>query len=437
VTEVEPLLADIAKGKSLPVYLVVGEEFLARKAAQELVDAIVPKNLQGLNLTVMDAPSPSEVARDLSTLPMFRGAKVVWAREPEFLLPKKGRVDALSKAREAWVANRRRDAARRVLGIAARAGWSAAQLDPSAPGGVPRDAWKQELDIELADVDMAFLAEVARFCKDEGLSAPEGDASALETLLTSGLPPGHSLVVEASIVDGRSGLYKKLAELGEVIERKVERDKKRKFEIGDHVTEALAPFKKRMGREATELLESLCGGNMRLLASEVEKLAIYVGERPSIEADDVKLLVLRAREEEFLELANAVQERNVRAALGYVNEALGQGTHGLQIVGALASILRRLIDDKEHYAQLKLGPRMNYRDFQDDVYPGVQDELKAAGKKPPHPYVAFLSFQAQARFSRAELLALLLAVGDCDLELKNSAHQQVALERVLLRLRAA
>src|SRR6185437_15039135 len=30
VTEVEPLLADIAKGKSLPVYLVVGEEFLAR-----------------------------------------------------------------------------------------------------------------------------------------------------------------------------------------------------------------------------------------------------------------------------------------------------------------------------------------------------------------------------------------------------------------------
>ncbi|MBS2032769.1 MAG: DNA polymerase III subunit delta [Deltaproteobacteria bacterium] len=436
MTDVEPLLADIAKGKALPVYLVVGEEFLARKAAQELVDALVPKNMQGLNLTVMDAPSPVDVARDLATLPMFRGAKVVWAREPEFLLPKKGRVDALSKAREAWLANRRKDAARRVLGIAARAGWTAAQLDPSAPGGVGREAWKQELDIDLADVDMAFLADVARFCKEEGLTAPEGDASVLEALLAQGLPKGHALVIEASAVDGRSGLYKKLAELGEVVERKVEREL-RKLDIRDQVAEALAPFKKRMGNEAQDMLKALCGGNMRLLASEVEKLALYVGERPTIEPDDVKLLVLRAREEEFLELANAVQSRDVRGALAYVDEALGQGTHGLQIVGALASILRRLIDDKERYARMKLASRLNYRDFQDDVYPELSDDAKATGKKPPHPYVAFLGFQAQARFSRAELLGLLRAVGECDLELKTSAPQQVALERVLLRLRAA
>lgn len=419
-----------------PVYVVVGEEFLARKAAEELVDALVPKSMQGLNLSVMDVPSPLEVARELATIPMFRGSKVVWVREPEFLLPKKGRGDTLSKAREAWVAGRRKDAARRVLGVASRAGWNAAQLDASNPGGVTREQWKQELDIELADADLAFLAEVSKFCVDEGIRAPEGDASALEELLAKGFPPGHHLVIEASAVDARSGLFKKLVEAGELVERKVAKEL-RNLDIKESVADALAPFKKRMGREAEELLKSLCGGNMRLLASELEKLALYVGERPSIEADDVRLLVVRARGEEYLELADAIQKRDVRAAVAYAGEAMGQGTHALQILGAVAGIFRRLLEDKERYSRMKLPPRMNYREFQEDVYPVLQDEAKASGKKLPHAYVAFLGWQAQSKYRRDELVKLLLAVGECDLELKSSAPARVSLERLLLRLRPA
>jgi len=436
VSELAPLLAAIASGKAKSIYLVVGEEFLARKAAEELVDALVPKSMQGLNLTVMDAPSPADIARDLATIPMFRGSKVVWAREPEFLLPKKGRTDALSKAREAWLAGRRKDAARRVLGIAARAGWAAAQLDPAAPNAVPREAWKEELDIDLAEADMAFLADVARFCADEGIHAPEGDAGAFEELLAKGFPPGHHLVVEASNVDGRSGLYKKLVAAGQLVERKVEREL-RKLDIHAQVQESLASFKKRIGTQAEELLKALCGGNMRLLASELEKLALYVGERPSIELEDVKLLVLRAREDPF-ELANAVQARDVNAALACIEDELNrQGAHGLQLLGALAATFRRLIEDKERYARMSVSARMNYREFQDRVYPLLQDQAKQSGKKLPHAYVAFLGWQAQARFSRDELVDLLLACGECDLQLKSSADAKLTLERLLLRMRVA
>lgn len=436
MSELDPILKAIEAGKSKPVYLAIGEEFLVRKAAEELVDKLVPKSMQGLNLAVMDVPSPLEIARELATIPMFRGSKVVWARDPEFLLPKKGRGDTLAKAREAWVAGRRKDAARRVLGVASRAGWSAAQLDAGSPGGATREKWKEELDIELADADLAFLAEVSRFCLDEGIRAPEGDASALEELLAKGFPAGHHLVIEATAVDGRSGLYKKLAEAGEVIERKVAKEL-RNLDIKDSVSAVLAPFKKRLSRDAEELLKSLCGGNMRLLASELEKLALYVGERASIEADDVRLLVLRAREEEYLELADAIQKRDVRAAVAYADEAMGQGTHALQILGAAAGIFRRLLEDKERYSRMKLAPRLNYREFQEDVFPVLQDEAKQSGKKLPHPYVAFLGWQAQSKYGRDELVKLLLAAADCDLELKSSAPPRVALERLLLRLRPA
>jgi DNA polymerase-3 subunit delta len=433
MSDLDPLLAAIAAGKGSPVYLLVGEEFLVHQAAEALVAKLVPKAMQGLNLTVMDAASPGEIARDLATLPMFRGSKVVWVREPEFLLPKKGRGDALSKAREAWVGGRRKDGARRVLAIASRAGWTAAQLDPTTSGGVTAAMWKDELEIDLADADLTFLAEVGRFCLDEGIRAPDGDAGALEALLQAGFPKGHHLVIEASTVDARGALYKKLCAAGELVTRKVEREL-RKLDIHEQVVGALAPLKKKMGREAEDLLKSLTGGNMRLLQSELEKLALYVGARATIEVDDVRLLVKRAREEEYTELANAVQGRDARAALAYAQEAMGQGSHALQILGALVNLVRRLLEDKERYRRLKLAPRLNYRDFQEDVYGLLQEEAKATGKKLPHAYVAYLGFQAQGRFAREELIALLLACGEADLELKSSGNPRLVLERVLLRL---
>ena len=52
-------------------------------------------------------------------------------------------AQVLARAREAWKAGRRKEGARRLLGLVARAGWGVAELDPSsegAPGAVPGDA---------------------------------------------------------------------------------------------------------------------------------------------------------------------------------------------------------------------------------------------------------------------------------------------------------
>ena len=109
------LLAEVQRGKVRPVYLCWGEEYLVRRDADALASALVPDAASGLNFAVLDAGSPRELAAELLTLPLFPGRKAVLVRDPEFLAPRKGRVDALARVREAWKAGRRKEAARRLL----------------------------------------------------------------------------------------------------------------------------------------------------------------------------------------------------------------------------------------------------------------------------------------------------------------------------------
>ena len=132
--ELDDVLEEAKAGNGASLYLLAGEEFLVRKGADDLVKRLVPDASAGLNFAVMDGASPREVAQELATLPLFPGPKVVLVRDPEFLAPKKGRGDALGKARDAWKAGRRKEGARRLLALAARAGWGPSELDPSAPG---------------------------------------------------------------------------------------------------------------------------------------------------------------------------------------------------------------------------------------------------------------------------------------------------------------
>jgi DNA polymerase-3 subunit delta len=432
--ELEDVLAEVKAGKVAPLYLLWGEEYLVRKGADELVKALVPDASMGLNFAVLDAASPREVAQELATMPLFPGRKVVLVRDPEFLAPKKGRGDALSKAREAWKAGKRKEGARRLLALAARAGWGVDQLDPGTPGAPSVEEWKQELDVDLAEVDLAFLKEAAAFCREERISAPEGDASALLELFQKGVPKGHALVLAATEVDAKSPLLKLAKDAGHLVERKVAARHK-DLDLSEIAQEFLAPFKKKLGRGALEQLKERVGGNIRLLQSELEKLAVYAGDSATIELADVALLVHHAREEEYFELSEALQKRDLKGALGYAEDAMGQGTHALQLLGAVASIVRGLLENHERMGQYGKGaaPR-SFDDFKARIFPKIEQEAKAAKGRAPHPYAAFLSMQAAARYERRELLRGLVACAEADLELKSSASGKLVIERLLWSL---
>lgn len=431
--ELEQALEEIGKGKESPFYLLVGEEFLVRKGADELVKKLLPDAAMGLNYAILDGGSPREVAQELSMLPMFPGRKVVLVRDPEFLAPKKGKGDGLAKARDAWRANRRKEGARRVLALAARAGWGAPQLDPEAAGAPSISDWKEQLNVDLAEADVAFLKEVAAYCREEKITAPESDASPLLDAFSRGLPKGHALVVATSDVDARNPLVKWAGEHGFVIEKKVA-SKLKDLDLSELAVEVLEPFGKRLSPDAAELLKERCGGNMRLVQSELEKLALYV-EGTTILPADVELLVARAREEQFLELSEALQKRDLQAALRYVQDAVDvHETHPLMLLGAIASITRTLIESHERAAHLTGGslPR-NFKEFESRVFPKVEQEAKARKARVPHPYAAFMSMQAAMKFSRQQLIEALVACADADLMLKSSGggNGKLVIERLL------
>src|SRR5260370_32150690 len=89
-----------------------------------------------------------------------------------------------------------------------------------------------------------------------------------------------------------------------------------------------------------------------------------------MEAKDVELVVRRSRDEEFMELSDALQKRDLVAALKYVEDSLGQGTHPLQILGAVASIIRNLILGRDRLHRLTAGaPPLNYPHINTRVWP--------------------------------------------------------------------
>jgi DNA polymerase-3 subunit delta len=427
VSEIDDVLA-ASKGNA-PAYLVWGEEFLVRKTADELVAKLLPDAAVGINLAILDGASPREIAEELATLPMFPGRKIVLVRDPDFIAPKKGRGDGLAKAREAWRAGRRKEGARRVLALAARAGWGVDALAGGKNAPTPAD-WKETLNVELADADVAFLAEVAAFCREERLSAPEGDAGQLVDVLKTRLPPGHALVLAASEVDARAPLVKVIEDIGCVLERRVAA-RLRDLDITDVVDDVLEPFGKRLGPGAGDLLKDRVGGNMRLLQSELEKLALYA-DGEVIRSEDVDLLVARARDEEFLELSDALQKRDFGAALSYATDAMAQGSHPLQLLGAVASIVRTMLENSDRMERRGLGLfRMSFNDFKAEVFPQIERDARAQKAKVPHPYAVYAGMQAAARYGRQDLLKGLCACADADVSLKSSGEGRLVIERLL------
>jgi DNA polymerase-3 subunit delta len=306
-----------------------------------------------------------------------------------------------------------------LLALAARAGWGLEELESPSPS-----KWEQELQTELSDVDVAFLKEVALFCKEENLRAPEGDVSPLTQRLHSGLPDGHVLVISASEADAKNPLVAWAKSQGRLIDLKVSQRLK-DLDLNAVAADFLAPFGKKLGRGVEAVLKDRIGGNLRLLQSELEKLAAYA-DKDTIEKADVELLVGRARDEEFMELSDALQKRDLAMTLRYVDDALGSGGHPLMLLGAVASIVRGLLESHERMRQLapKGAPR-SFDEFKSKIFPRIEAEAEANGGRVPHPYAAFIQMQAASRFQRGELREALRHCAEADLQLKSGGGRLV------------
>lgn len=437
--ELQQALAEIRAGKARPIYLVRGEEYLGRRAAEAICEALVPADKRDLNHVEIDASAGArEVAHHLDTVPMFRGTKAVFVEGADLLLAKRDVERELRRAKELWAQKGRKiDAARRVLALVAPAGWTFRELDPEGPEALPKTRWKKETGLDPSGEDREFFGEVSRFSAENELTAPRDEQERLARAVSDGPPEGNHLIMLCEDFDPKHPVVRAAKEKGLILDRKVEHKGKGRgvdaLDIDTLAQEVLGPLGKRLHPGAASMLKDRVGQAMRQMAMELEKLAIFIGERETIEATDVELLVAPMREEEFFELGSALADGNAARALKLLADELFRGKAPFQILGGMNGAIRRLAVDAARFSAIPgalSGRELNYNAYQSSVHPSYLEQLK--GERSPHPYASWMSYKRVRSMGAKRALQALALGAETDLALKSGRDGQLALENLIL-----
>ena len=108
------------------------------------------------------------------------------------------------------------------------------------------------------------------------------------------------------------------------------------------VSRAQAGHKKKLAANAAELLVELVGTSMGLLDQELGKLAVAVGAKAGIAADDVDRMVGRSKAADVFRIMDAVGEGKPGAALSILEELFAEGEDPMAVLGPLTAQLRKL-----------------------------------------------------------------------------------------------
>ena len=435
------LVGEAAQGRGKSLYLIEGDEYLARGAAREIAEALVPEKDRALNLVFLDASvGAREIASQAMTVAMFAAPKAIVVEGAEAFAEEVDAERELGRVRELWQAKRQRDAARRALKLLRGAGWQAADLAfglRSAPGAAK---WRKEIGAAPQEADKAWLQELSAFAEEQRISAPPQDLETLIAALERGLPPRTHLLVVAEALPPKHPLARFASEKGVVVRRRAERRGRgiESLDISELVAQVLRPHGKKLARDAELELKQRLGDDLRLLAAELEKLAVYAGERTQISRADVEAIVAPVREEEFFAVGEAVAEGNLGRALQLFHDELRRKANAtavaLPFLGGVAGAVRRALADHARYSVLpatRSGRELRYDDFARSVFPEVEAELSGKGQKVPNPYVAYLGYKRARRRPRSHWRRALVLCAEADAALKSGADQRLLLERLL------
>src|SRR5262249_14203669 len=125
---------------------------------------------------------------------------------------------------------------------------------------------------------------------------------------------------------------------------------------------------KEMTPDALSRFVAFVGPNSRLLHSEAEKLATYVGARSRVEAPDIDAIVTRNKQIRAFALGDAVCERNLRKLLRHLDEELWEMKRDNQkseigLLYGIISKVRVMIFLKEMLREGWLKPDADYNRF--------------------------------------------------------------------------
>jgi len=435
------ILEEIRRGRRWPVYLFVGERYLCREAAEELLEALLPDpELRERAVALVDGEreEPLATLAAVKTFSLFGAPRVVKVVDWRLLLSRSTGQNLWDRARQAHEQGDLPRAAKLLAQVFALAemtlddwrGQSLAGLDPASWQRFFGFSKPQQLDW-VDEVAESGTSQAAALPRDE-IQETYGQA------IESGFPEGNCLVLLAETVDKRKKLFKCIASHGVVVELLAAEKagglpgKEQGELLKELVAETLSRFKKTIASDALPVLLERVGFNPVAVVLETEKLALSKGEEERITKADLDRLVGRTREEAVFELSEAFNQGDLALCLELAQRMAATGYHPLALVAGMRNHLRKLLLMSAAAGRLSppVPEALAYPAFQKKVLPALKE---AVSPWPPmldgHPYGLYKLFLAARRFGSARLREFLGLILEAEYRLKGSAvDPRLALE---------
>ena len=225
-------------------------------------------------------------------------------------------------------------------------------------------------------------------------------------------PTAGALILVVKTWPGNTRLAKAVAKVGLAVECKTPDER----ELPQWLVQfARARSGVKLHPAAAQLLVELVGAEVGLLTSEVEKLAVYAGNRKEITREDVATMVGAGRVEKIWSVLDAATTGHGGPALTELDKLMASGEHPVRLLAGMAFSLLRV----HHAGQLRRAKR---------------DLKRACDESGAFPVARVGEQHAHLGPARVDRLPALLLQADLDLKGSTSLPPEVVLERFVVRL---
>lgn len=263
----------------------------------------------------------------------------------------------------------------------------------------------------MGEKRLIFVHNPFFLTSEKAKSKVDHDIAKLEAYLQEPVP--YSTIVFVAPyekLDERKKITKQLKRSAEVLEAK----KLSEQEIKSWIRHRVAANKAEINDDAIEMLLTLSGTNLMMLANEVDKLSLY--SEDYIDKHTVEVLASKSLEQNIFSLVDKVINRKIDAALRIYYDLLKQNEEPIKILSILAGQFRLLYQTKELM-------RRGYGQQQ------IANFLKI------HPFRIKLAAGQAKMFSEEELNKIIMWLADADYQMKTSSlTKSMIIEMLLFRI---
>jgi DNA polymerase-3 subunit delta len=253
------------------------------------------------------------------------------------------------------------------------------------------------------------------------------------------------LLVSAGKVDKRKVFYKTLEKAGtvETFAAWSLDDKNWAAEAEAAALKQLRALKKNISDEALAELINNVGPNNRQLSSEIEKLTLFVGDRPEIELQDIRSIVTRNKQARAFALGDALGERDLPRLLRTLDEELWELKFDSQkseigLLYGLISKVRVMVFLKEMLREGWIKPDGDYSRFKAQLERVPSDKLPEDKRFNPlafNPYILYKALPQVRRYSSEELVEAMRLLLECNQRLIfSNLDESLVLQQTLVQI---